>query len=399
MSCPAGQTVCTDRCVDTQTDRAHCGACGNVCSNPSQATGVCVNGRCGYVCNAGFADCNLMGTDGCEVNVTNNPVHCGRCGNVCPTAPNAVASCAGGRCTLACTTGFADCNGNAADGCETNITGDRANCGACGRVCPGNQVCVSGSCWVPSSCQELHLAAPSLPTGLYDIQPPGVGSPFTVQCEMARHGGGWTLIGSFVNGVPRSWTSLAVLTDTTTFGTASTATSANFKSPAWSTLPANDLLIVTAEYDFGFRNLLGNRSFGSYIAVNWPGSCNRTWTRSGVDFATGLTLSQQRMLGFTLRAHDDNASCFPEGNENAAVVFLAGRCCWVNGLANTPMGWAAWGTHDHSLLRLSYLVPSSCTAGIYPCNGNGLALNADLWGGSNCNDMSCKAPYALVYVR
>jgi hypothetical protein len=58
-----------------------CGAC-----NPPNATGQCANGACVIViCNPGFADCDLLITNGCEVNVGADPLNCGACGVVCPT--------------------------------------------------------------------------------------------------------------------------------------------------------------------------------------------------------------------------------------------------------------------------------------------------------------------------
>ena len=52
---------------------------------------------------------------------------------------------------LFCQAGFADCNNNDADGCETNIVTDRNNCGSCGAACPGSQACVNGTCVKSSS--------------------------------------------------------------------------------------------------------------------------------------------------------------------------------------------------------------------------------------------------------
>lgn len=44
----------------------------------------------------------------------------------------------------ACNALFADCNGDAADGCEASIWSDPAHCGACGRTCDGP--CAMGAC-------------------------------------------------------------------------------------------------------------------------------------------------------------------------------------------------------------------------------------------------------------
>ncbi len=51
----------------------------------------------------------------------------------------------------ACAPGLADCNGNAADGCEQDIATNVNNCGACGVTCAGS--CLAGVCTVtPASC-------------------------------------------------------------------------------------------------------------------------------------------------------------------------------------------------------------------------------------------------------
>jgi hypothetical protein len=44
--------------------------------------------------------------------------------------------------------GFANCNANASDGCEANLSLDPLNCGACGKSCNG-QPCNAGVCAAP----------------------------------------------------------------------------------------------------------------------------------------------------------------------------------------------------------------------------------------------------------
>jgi hypothetical protein len=52
--------------------------------------------------------------------------------------PNGLAACNSGKCTVgSCDTGFRDCDGDVANGCEVNANTDPANCGACGHACPG----------------------------------------------------------------------------------------------------------------------------------------------------------------------------------------------------------------------------------------------------------------------
>jgi hypothetical protein len=47
-----------------------------------------------------------------------------------------------------CRPGFADCNVDAADGCETDLTSDPSNCSVCGRMCPTG-VCTTSTCRSP----------------------------------------------------------------------------------------------------------------------------------------------------------------------------------------------------------------------------------------------------------
>ncbi len=42
--------------------------------------------------------------------------------------------------------GYANCDGNSANGCETNLKNDRNNCGTCGSACGENERCVNGKC-------------------------------------------------------------------------------------------------------------------------------------------------------------------------------------------------------------------------------------------------------------
>ena len=105
---------------------------------------------CGYVCDSGFRDCDGAVANGCESQLR-DLANCGACGAAC-TPRNAVASCVTGTCTVvACSGSFADCNASVADGCEANTQTDVANCGACGSTCPiepANAVpsCASGRC-------------------------------------------------------------------------------------------------------------------------------------------------------------------------------------------------------------------------------------------------------------
>lgn len=88
--CPGNLTRCGSRCVDTSVDIDNCGGCGNSCDGASDESAhgapTCAGGKCGYVCYAGFADCNKNLYDGCEVDLRSDQQHCGSCGTSCDVA-------------------------------------------------------------------------------------------------------------------------------------------------------------------------------------------------------------------------------------------------------------------------------------------------------------------------
>jgi sugar lactone lactonase YvrE len=102
---------------------------------------VCYN----VVCGPGFADCNGVAADGCETDL-GSIQSCGACGVVC-SFPHASAACDAGSCALgACDQGFGDCDGDPANGCEVDLATSDESCGACGKVCSAGGHCTNGSC-------------------------------------------------------------------------------------------------------------------------------------------------------------------------------------------------------------------------------------------------------------
>ena len=198
VACDAGFANCdgvfeSGCAVDTNGDPANCGACNNVCAAPNNASATCTNGKCGFACipgfvqsgtqcvssgggggaipctggcaaanattdcnhttgmcfiatcNAGFADCDGNYANGCEVNTNTDTKNCGACGKVCPAVLNASATCAAGVCGFTCNAGFTLCNGACVD-----LKADAKNCGACGHACTapefGSATCTGGVC-------------------------------------------------------------------------------------------------------------------------------------------------------------------------------------------------------------------------------------------------------------
>jgi len=104
------------------------------------------------MCAAGRGNCNSNTADGCESTLSTDVTNCGACGTNCNNLEQvATATCVASACNVtACNAGFANCDMMSGNGCETNTSSDAANCGACGAVCGAsntlNNTCLSGRC-------------------------------------------------------------------------------------------------------------------------------------------------------------------------------------------------------------------------------------------------------------
>jgi hypothetical protein len=211
--CETGLTACGGRCVDTERNEQHCGACGVACDDgqqcreggcavacvPEEPRAACQDRVCGttenscgetvhcgfcradQVCDAedGTCACHPTRTEcgGACVATAADPNHCGRCGRRCPSG-----TCIGGECAepetcngrdddldgeadegnvcpankvcrqglCQCPADTEDCDGDGA--CELLGT-DPKHCGSCGRSCPGG-TCFGGECACPTGTQD-----------------------------------------------------------------------------------------------------------------------------------------------------------------------------------------------------------------------------------------------------
>jgi hypothetical protein len=138
--CAAGSKLCGTTCVPTNDPATGCAAAScNPCVFPN-ASAVCGDGGACAIgtCNSGFLDCDGVAANGCEVVAATNVDNCGQCGRACSTLHTISRRCANGLCMPSCALGFDSCLSPAApladDGCERQVT-INASCGSCNNDC------------------------------------------------------------------------------------------------------------------------------------------------------------------------------------------------------------------------------------------------------------------------
>jgi hypothetical protein len=137
-------------------------ACGGICVRKDDPAYGCTPDKCeacaesAYVasfkceantckvgaCAAGRADCDNVGKNGCETDLSTAP-NCGKCANVCASS---TPLCGQQGCVSSCAATTPDTCGNTC----TNLASDASNCGVCGKVCAapsgGSAKCINGMC-------------------------------------------------------------------------------------------------------------------------------------------------------------------------------------------------------------------------------------------------------------
>lgn len=150
VSCSTGRADCDgdprNGCeVSLLTDRFNCGGCRVDCPSPFHSQPSCVAGVCTSTCQIGYGDCDGNRANGCETDLNFDASNCQSCGAACSLS-HATSGCRGGCIVTGCAANFGDCDHLNPNGCEANLLTDSANCGACGMACAPRYMCVGGRC-------------------------------------------------------------------------------------------------------------------------------------------------------------------------------------------------------------------------------------------------------------
>jgi hypothetical protein len=179
----------------------HCSA------NPCSPSATCTDTASGFscACNPGFtgdgitcapcATCSAGQYQSAACTPTTNTV-CKTCTS-CPVGTFLTAACTATADTIC---------GACSDGCD--VCTSATACTTCGLgFQPSGAACVAQ----PTTCRTLHLAHPTLPDGVYRLDPDGAGpgTAFTAYCDMTTDGGGWMKILQYTN-APYTPTAAAV---------------------------------------------------------------------------------------------------------------------------------------------------------------------------------------------
>ncbi len=146
----AGTLVCVDnQCVE------QC-LFDKDCMTPENPVGlVCRSNLCVPPSDGGESEDASCG------DTTSSVENCGSCGHVC-SGMHLSWTCADSQCVSnGCEMGWEDCNGESADGCETEGE-DASVCNACPEPCTSNICDYLGVC-APGACESGACRAPSVP--------------------------------------------------------------------------------------------------------------------------------------------------------------------------------------------------------------------------------------------
>ncbi len=128
----------------------NCQGCGDNCTTRfPNADGDCGGNGCVMgSCTSPFENCDGSSNNGCEIKLGSRS-NCSGCGDSCADDyPHNHGKCENFKCQPGdCHTGWGDCDNNPhSNGCEINLSINRLHCGACNHQCPKGQICTNGKC-------------------------------------------------------------------------------------------------------------------------------------------------------------------------------------------------------------------------------------------------------------
>ena len=146
--CAAGQKACDGLCASTSDPLAGCAAesC-DPCVVPRAVAACAADGTCAVAaCNPGFADCDGNPSNGCETDLS-QPQHCGACDTSCSGGTPVCAPVAQGfTCASGCPAGAPTLCGMQC----VDVATSAAHCGSCVKACTavsnGVVGCSGGAC-------------------------------------------------------------------------------------------------------------------------------------------------------------------------------------------------------------------------------------------------------------
>ncbi|MFO0652321.1 MAG: hypothetical protein U0326_39240 [Polyangiales bacterium] len=372
--CAPGSASCAD-----ETSRRVCSADGRMlsvvpCPAVTNGTSRCVDGACASTCAANFADCDMAAANGCEVDLRTSPANCGRCGNACPSA-GATAGCAAGACTLTCSAGLGNCDGDAANGCETNTATSNTHCGRCGNPCGAGQSCAAGACVTTSCptgrtlcggvCVDLNADLASCGAcGRACAAANGTAACAAGSCQVAACNAGF----ANCNGLPADGCETSTATSTSNCGACGRAC-----APANATAACRAGACAVATCNAGFGDCNGSATDGCEASLNTSttncGACGRACA-AGQSCQAGACITNpcatgQTLCGATCRnLTNDAANC-----GGCGVVCPTGRSC-VSGVCSAAslrfsLTWSVAGDLDLAIVTpcgtvINYATLTSC---------------------------------------
>jgi hypothetical protein len=154
--CTVGQKDCGGTCRSASDPAFGCAALDPcpACSLDNAATYKCTTGACDVLtCTSGFDNCTGGGADGCETPTSADIQHCGFCNHACVNTGVASLACSNRLCTPSCVLGKANCapispTTSTDNGCERDVANNLTSCGGCNNSCTaqGFPICSNNRC-------------------------------------------------------------------------------------------------------------------------------------------------------------------------------------------------------------------------------------------------------------